>query len=251
MLKNPLPTFFNTISGHYFLLNKILTFGLDGYWRKLCVDHVSRRGKITAVDICSGTGEMALKLLKKNLAITVVLCDFSPGMMREARKRLRDYPDRTAFVVGDVSRLPFKSGSLVLMVNAFGFRNLFWNTKHRDAALGEIQRTLHQDGEFVFVETSQPENNLFRRLFHLYMGRWVPVVGRLFSKSNQAYRYLGGSVRKFPDREELRRILMQSGLATRLTVPLSLGAISIFSTKRAESHAVPDKICLQDECNAK
>ena len=241
MLRNPLPKFFNTISGHYFLLNKILTFGLDGHWRRLCVDRVNRDGKIMAVDICSGTGEMALKLLKKNLEATVVLCDFSPGMMLEARKRLKDYPDRTAFVVGDVSRLPFKSGSLVLMVNAFGFRNLFWNSKHRDAALGEIERTLHQEGEFVFVETSQPINSLSRHLFHFYMGRWVPVVGRLFSKSNEAYRYLGGSVRKFPGREELRQILMQSGLVTRLVVPLSLGAISIFSTKRAESQTGPNK----------
>jgi len=234
MLRNPLPTFFNAVSRNYFLLNKILTFGLDGHWRKRCINQVRRQGSFIAVDICSGTGEMAHKLLKRFPAATVILCDFSPGMMAEARKRLISYEERVGFVVADVSRLPFKAESVLLMVNGFGFRNLFWNPKHRDEALGEIHRTLHREGEFCFVETSQPDNGLIRRLLHLYTERWVPVVGGLLSDSKPAYRYLGASVRKFPDRHCLRQILMKSGLATHLVAPLTLGAISIFCTKKAK-----------------
>jgi demethylmenaquinone methyltransferase/2-methoxy-6-polyprenyl-1,4-benzoquinol methylase len=217
---------FGAISPRYDLLNHLLSFGRDRAWRKVTVDLTLDDDVSRVLDVCSGTGDLALAYRRKMKEGQVVLADFCPEMLFLAREKLAGTPcpAKTYVCLADATGLPFRDGIFDLACVAFGIRNV----ADLDAGIREMTRVVRDRGKVVVLEFSQPDNRLFRAVYYLYFRRILPVVGRVVSGSTiDAYGYLPRSVLAFARAEELRERMESAGLTGVTIARLMFGAVTI------------------------
>ena len=221
---------FSTVADTYDLVNKILTFGWDERWRKACITEVAT-GRVI-VDLCCGTGALSLSLLSKIKSDSFLLgLDFSKEMLSKAVlkcKRYKKFDKQFEFVIADAAHLPLKKRSIDDMRISFSFRNLIFKNPKALTYLKEAVNVLTSNGRFTCVETSQPENYLLRRLFHIYCLNFVSFVGGFLSGHKPAYRYLGMSAASFPIPKEILSLMKKAGFAESIFKPLSLGVVGLY-----------------------
>jgi demethylmenaquinone methyltransferase / 2-methoxy-6-polyprenyl-1,4-benzoquinol methylase len=197
---------FATVAPRYDLLNHLLSFNIDRYWRARTVRHVRHvlnRPGARAVDLCCGTGDLTLALQSAGSAM-VFGSDFCHPMLTAARRK----SDGTGrWFEADALRLPVSDASFDLISAAFGFRNL----ANYDAGLREMRRILRPGGVAAILEFSQPPNPAFSALYGWYSKHILPRIGAALSGSPDAYAYLPESVRKFPGVEELAARMRVAG----------------------------------------
>ncbi len=200
---------FSQISESYELVNHILTFGLDIYWRKKTAKLAVNGGRIF-LDVCTGTGEMAFNLTNTGgNNRKIVALDFCIPMVKKAK-------DKNAlidFVIGDAEKLPFQDGTFDALTISFATRNINVNRGTLIGCFKEFRRVLKNGGKFYNLETTQPSGIVARWLFHLYVKTLVKPVGSILSGSKPAYRYLSYTIPKFYSAEELEKILYESGFS--------------------------------------
>jgi len=198
------------VSASYELVNHVLTFGLDIFWRRKATRIAGCLGGGLWLDVCSGTGEMAHALARSARGeAAVVAADFSFPMLERARKK-RGRPG-LSFVLAEAGALPFPDDSFDLVTVAFATRNLSLRPPVLLAYLGEFLRVLKPGGSLLNLETSQPENRFVRRLFHLYVAAAVHPVGSFLSASRSGYRYLAHTIPRFYGAEDFTRMLEEAG----------------------------------------
>ncbi len=225
-MPNGIRRMFSEVAPRYELVNKVITVCLDSYWRRLaarlaCVGSVSR-----LLDLCSGTGNMALALAEAaKCNPTIVAVDFCPQMAIMAAYKLRSVG--VVAVVADAKALPFADGSFDSVTISFGVRNIFTTRAAFIQCLNEVKRTLKTGGRIVLLETSQPKLRIVRRLFHWYVRFVVRRVGGWLSGSARAYQYLSETIQRFTDADELRGILSDVGFKHPIVIPLLFGIIAI------------------------
>jgi demethylmenaquinone methyltransferase/2-methoxy-6-polyprenyl-1,4-benzoquinol methylase len=198
---------FGQVAPRYDLLNHLLSFNIDRWWRRQTVKRVRsvlRRPDARVVDLCSGTGDLLLGL-ERERGGTVFGSDFSHPMLVAARRKARNSP----LFEGDAMRLPVRDASFDLITIAFGFRNLV----NYEAGLAELRRVLRPGGMLAILEFSQPPNALFGRLYGWYSDRVLPRLGAAISGAPDAYKYLPESVRNFPAAEGLAAMMRRAGFA--------------------------------------
>ncbi len=225
----PLHSMFTQVPPHYDLINHIITIGLDSRWRlkaaKECLASKPRK----ALDLCCGTGDLAINLAQGAEGAELVAIDFSQPMLERALKKAESKTGgrKISFIYGSASNLPFPDGYFDSVGVSFAFRNLTYKNPLARRYLTEILRVLKSGGRLVFVETSQPRSNLVRKLYHFYL-RWVVSrLGQLLSASRGAYHYLAESAARFYTPEELKGILLASGFRKVDYQPLLLGVVGI------------------------
>ncbi|HHN72514.1 MAG TPA: class I SAM-dependent methyltransferase [Thermopetrobacter sp.] len=200
---------FGRVARRYDLLNHLLSFQMDRYWRWRTVRRLrpflARPGAV-AVDLCCGSGDLTLALSRAGPA-RVFGCDFSRPMLAEARRKAAATPVADRLFEADALRLPLPSRSADLLTVAFGFRNLA--SYHE--GLREMLRVLKPGGVAAILEFSRPPNPLFRRLYEFYSTRILPAVGNWISGHPEAYSYLPESVRRFPDAPTLAEEMRAAG----------------------------------------
>jgi demethylmenaquinone methyltransferase / 2-methoxy-6-polyprenyl-1,4-benzoquinol methylase len=216
---------FGRIAPRYDLANHLLSYNLDRLWRRRTVRRVRAildRPDARVLDICCGTGDLAVALRKGGRA-QVLASDFCHPMLEAAARKL---PGGLLFE-SDALRLPVRDGSLDLVTVAFGFRNL----TDYDAGLREMRRVLRPGGMAAILEFSQPRNSLFAAVYGFYSRRILPRLGGLITGAPDAYRYLPESIQKFPDALALADAMRRAGFArvsfeylTGGSVALHLGA---------------------------
>ncbi len=199
---------FGRVARRYDLLNHLLSFQMDRYWRWRTVRRLRpllERPEAVVIDLCCGSGDLTLALGRAGPA-RVFGCDFSRPMLAEARRKAAGTSVAGRLFEADALRLPLASGSANLLTVAFGFRNL---ASYR-AGLEEMLRVLKPGGVAAILEFSRPPNPVFRRLYEFYSTRILPAVGHWISGDPDAYSYLPESVRRFPDgptlAEEMRSV---------------------------------------------
>lgn len=236
--RRPLKRMFDAVPGRYDLLNRILTLRLDERWRKRAAELCLSRNPQRVMDICCGTGDLALRL--RRLApstVEIVGLDFSAPMLEIAREKAMGagISDTIEFVEGDAASLDYPDGHFDAVGIAFGFRNLTWKNPIRDQALAEVCRVLRPSGAFVVVETSQPVNRFLRTGFHAYLKIAVSSIGGAISGNGGAYRYLSESARRFFSAAEVSSLLTGAGLNVQTVETLLGGAAAIHvATKPGE-----------------
>jgi len=196
---------FGRIAPRYDLANHLLSGNLDRLWRRHTVRRVRdvlERPGARVLDICCGTGDLAVALQKRT-ASRVLASDFCHPMLVAADRKI---PGGALFE-SDALRLPVREASLDLVTVAFGFRNLV----DYDAGLREMRRVLRPGGVAAILEFSQPQNALFAAVYHFYSRRILPLIGGLITGSGDAYRYLPESIQKFPDAPELAAAMRRAG----------------------------------------
>jgi demethylmenaquinone methyltransferase / 2-methoxy-6-polyprenyl-1,4-benzoquinol methylase len=202
---------FGEVAHRYDLLNHLLSFQADRYWRAATVRRLQpilgRKGT-RSIDLCCGTGDLLLALRSSAHPESLVLgSDFCHPMLEEAARKASSKGARVPLLEGDAMRLPLPDRSLDLITVAFGFRNL---TNYRKG-LEEFRRVLKPGGTLAILEFSTPPNPLFRAFYGFYSTKVLPVVGGWVSGASDAYKYLPDSVRKFPSAEVLAAELEGSG----------------------------------------
>ena len=211
----PLQKMFLAVPPSYDFLNRLLTLRMDEYWRRRAARLIVKGNPSKVLDLCTGTGDLALHIRKRSGRQTEVLAlDYSAPMLdiakeKASKKRIKD----VQFIQGDAAEMPFEDGSLDAIGIAFAFRNLTFKNPDRDRFLAEIMRVLSPGGRFVAVETSQPTNAVMRFLFRTYMRIITKPIGGLLSGHRGAYHYLAHSAINYYQAPELKQILLTAGFS--------------------------------------
>ena len=160
-----------------------------------------------ALDVCCGTGDLALALRRFSAGI-VIGSDFCQPMLERAQGKARGVSRPTFFISADTLTLPLTDQSVDVVAVAFGFRNLADYT----AGLIELSRVLRPGGVLAILEFSEVRWPVFGPLFRFYFRRILPRLGSLISGVDGPYRYLPDSVAKFPNQESLAGAMRTAGL---------------------------------------
>ncbi len=223
---------FDSIAPRYDFLNHVLSCNVDRVWwwrtaRRF--RHILSRPEARILDICCGTGDMTLALLRRrpDKGEPVIAADFSPAMLERARKKL---PPRQATVMeADALHLPLESGSLDLITTAFGFRNL---ANYQDG-LVEFFRILAPGGEVGILDFGEP-GGLVGKLYAFYFRRVLPAIGSRLSGQGSAYAYLPQSVANFPSPLAMLDMMRLAGFTQVSWTPYSFGIAGLWRGKKPE-----------------
>ena len=228
--KEQVEQMFDTISGNYDGLNRVISLGIDQKWRKKVVKLVAEVQPNSILDIATGTGDLALQFAATIPAGNIVGLDLSEGMLSVARKKVEGKPisEKVRFVKGDSENLPFEDNSFDAITVSFGIRNF----ETLEKGLAEILRVLKPKGRFVILETSVPTKFPWKQGYHFYSKGILPIIGRLFSKDKVAYKYLSESAAVFPHGERLNNILRKIGFIEVQNKPQTFGVATIYTASK-------------------
>src|ERR1035437_3556654 len=231
---------FDAIAPRYDLLNHVLSMNVDRLWwwrtaRRFKT--VLAEPEAAVLDICCGTGDMTMALLKRRPrgARPTLAADFSRQMLSRGAKKFGGpgVGERAAgepFAVpleADALHLPLKTGSLDLIVSAFGFRNL----ANYEAGLREFHRVLKPGGQLGILEFSEP-GGLIGKAYAVYFRRVLPAIGRAICGKAGAYSYLPVSVGNFPAPAEVLALMREAGYAQCAWQPYTFGIAGVYTARR-------------------
>lgn len=220
---------FDSIAPTYDFLNHLLSFGLDIRWRKKATALLAKKRDGIFLDIAAGSGDVSLDLLALQ-PLRIVATDFAFNMLTTFRQKLNARAPRSTInlVSCDALALPFDDNVFDGTIVAFGIRNF----TDRLRSLQEMQRVLKPDGISIILELTHPRQPVVKQLYRLYSRACLPLVGKIISRHNDAYRYLPDSIADFPDREEFLGLMAEAGFAEILTQSLTFGAATIYVAKK-------------------
>ena len=220
---------FDTISGDYDGLNRVISFGIDVKWRKKVVKIVQKSNPKTILDIATGTGDLAIALTETN-ANKIIGFDISKGMLDIGKQKVlkKNLQNTIEMVLGDSEEMPFEDNSFDAITVAFGVRNF----ETLEKGLSEILRVLKPNGQFVILETSVPTKTPYKQGYKLYTKYLLPLIGKLFSKDKSAYSYLSESASAFPYGEALNNILSKIGFISVKDFPQTFGVATIYTSSK-------------------
>jgi demethylmenaquinone methyltransferase / 2-methoxy-6-polyprenyl-1,4-benzoquinol methylase len=241
---------FGEISGRYDFLNHFLSGGVDYYWRWRTVRRIRPAGDSPILDVCTGTGDLAIAFWKKAGGTTAVVgTDFTPEMLDIARVKtakmsipaadaassesngLSSTKAPLTFQQADTMELPLESDLYQIVSVAFGLRNVADTV----AGLKEMTRVCKPGGQVAVLEFSMPRNKLFGAVYRWYFRNILPRIGQLLARNSEAaYKYLPQSVSQFPQDEELAGLMREVGLTDITWTPLTFGIATLYAGRKPE-----------------
>ncbi|GAA3726515.1 MULTISPECIES: bifunctional demethylmenaquinone methyltransferase/2-methoxy-6-polyprenyl-1,4-benzoquinol methylase UbiE [Flavobacterium] len=227
--KEQVTQMFDTISGNYDNLNRVISFGIDVKWRKKVLKIVSDKKPKVILDIATGTGDLAILMAQTN-AEKIVGLDISAGMLEVGKKKVEEkkLSNVIELVLGDSENMPFEDNYFDAITVGFGVRNF----ENLEKGFAEILRVLKPNGVFVILETSVPNKFPYKQGYNFYSKNILPLIGKLFSKDNDAYGYLSESAAAFPYGEALNNILRKTGFIDVVAMPQTFGVATIYSASK-------------------
>lgn len=234
---------FGEISGRYDFLNHFLSGGVDIYWRWRTVRKVRASGDAPILDVCTGTGDLAISFWKKSRRkVRVVGTDFTPEMLVIANHKTEKFRQQAAesngsqqslaFLEADTLLLPFEDNEFQIVSVAFGLRNV----SDTVAGLREMTRVCQPGGQVAVLEFSMPKNRLFGAIYRWYFRNILPRLGQLIARNKEmAYKYLPQSVSQFPQGSELGAMMNQAGLVDATWTSLTFGVATLYVGRKPKS----------------
>lgn len=216
---------FEAVAPRYDLLNRVLSLGIDRSWRKEVVESLSLSPDDRVLDLCCGTGDLALAIAEQ---AECVACDFTWNMLTRARAKSEGRSRGLAVAAADTLELPFADDTFDRATVAFGVRNLA--DIHR--GLVEILRVLRPGGTLAILEFSHPNRFWLRWPYRFYLNGILPRLGDVLSRRGEAYRYLAESIMGFPEPERLVELLAEAGYREAGFKRLSGGIVAIHSARK-------------------
>lgn len=202
---------FEKIYGRYDSMNSIISFQQHRLWRRDVMKRMNVQPGDTALDVCCGTGDWTMALaeaVSSNGKVTGL--DFSENMLSVGiKKKLAGRVRQVEFQHGNAMALPFEDNQFDFVTIGFGLRNV----PDYQQVLREMYRVVKPGGKVVCLETSQPTNPFFKRMYYFYFGNIMPLFGRVFAKSYQEYSWLHESAKDFPGKKELKMMFEEAGLS--------------------------------------
>ena len=214
---------FDRIAGGYDRMNSVMTAGMHHRWRRRAVDLARVGPGSTALDVATGTGDLAIELAARGAAVTGM--DFAPAMLEVAREKAPGLE----FEEGDALALSYGDATFDAATVGFGARNF----ADLDRGLAEMARVVKPGGRVVVLEITTPQKPPLSWFFRAWFDRIVPSLGRVVD--SEAYVYLPSSVRRFPDPDELARRMTGAGLTDVRWILTAGGIIALHSGTRPVS----------------
>ena len=212
---------FARIAKRYDLMNRIMSAGQDGAWRRQVIRLANLKPGARILDVATGTGDIMVEALRQQPDVTTIGSDFTLEMMQVGQ--VKPATQRIRWCTADALCLPFKDESFDAVTSGFGVRNFI----DRETAFREQLRVLKPGGRVVCLEISKPPKNALRPFFTLYFNRLVPIAGGIISGEREAYTYLPQSVSQFLTPDELKTIMQRAGLRDVAYQKLMLGTVAI------------------------
>ncbi len=230
----PRPDRFDPVARHYDLANRLLSVGLDRWWRRQALAALASARGSAVIDLCCGTGDLALGIAASGLPQVVVGLDVSPAMLGMARSKLARDAARVsragrtvppvALLLADVRRLPFPDAAFDSAVMGFGLRNV----ADRDLALAEAHRVLAGNGLLVVLEFVPPAKGFCGKAVRLWIERAVPGLGGVVTGGREPYSYLRDSILSFPPPDRIAEEIRSAGFAPVSYRPLFPGVAGLW-----------------------
>jgi demethylmenaquinone methyltransferase / 2-methoxy-6-polyprenyl-1,4-benzoquinol methylase len=219
-------TMFDTIAPRYDLMNRVMTFGMDRCWRNYVVAQAASPIDGSALDVATGTGDIAIALAQRiGPRGVVIAADFSREMMRPGPGKAARAGVGAAvrFMTADALDLPFPDDTFDCVTTGFAMRNV----TDIERAFREMRRVTKPGGRVVCLEVAKPGLPPMRFLHQMYFNHLVPLLGRIITGNGEAYRYLPESARNFPPPPALAAIMERAGLRAVRFRRLTLGAVAV------------------------
>ena len=216
---------FSNIAARYDLLNTLTSLGMHRVWRRSAVRFAEVKPDDQVLDLCAGTGDLALAIARYGRPKSVLGTDFVPEMLEVAEHKLADYHGSTklCFQQADAQALPLGDQSFDLVTVGFGVRNL----PDRSANFREVLRVLKPGGRYVILEFTQPPSRFFKTLYRLYNRNVLPTLGALIAGDRASYQYLNDSIEKFPAAPALAAELKAAGFSSVTWKLMTFGVVAV------------------------
>lgn len=221
---------FDQISSVYDLTNRVISFGVDKFWRKSLLRHIPLLADQTHVDLATGTGEQILALSKSPFIGKFYGFDLSTNMLLLGQKKLakKGLKKKTLLQIGNALSVPVANEFCDLTSISFGIRNVTEPLK----CLTEMHRILKPNGLSFILEFSLPRSKIIRSFYLFYLRHILPKIGFLISKNNEAYSYLNKTIESFPSGEAFLQMMKSAGFSSCKQIPLSFGIVSLYVGKK-------------------
>lgn len=217
---------FNKIAPKYDFANRILSFGIDIFWRKKLVNMLIENNPNKVLDLACGTGDVTIEIFKNAKNVEIVDADLSQDMLSLAQKKiLNRFPEaHVSFVKEDAQKLSFDEDSFDAITIVFGIRNV----ENLSKGLSEMYRVLLPGGRAFILEFSIPSSRLIKSCFLFYLRNIVPSIGNLLTGDFYSYKYLNKSIEAFPFGEEFCKMLKDAGFKEVRAVPFTFGIVTVY-----------------------
>jgi len=189
---NAIVGLYDKIYSHYRLVNFILTLGLDNWWRRKTVDYIKKISHSTICDICCGSGDFTKILITKFKEAEITGVDANSNMLEIAKKRIKN----ANFINSYISEIPLTNDSFDIVTVSFATRNIFFSDDFLKS-ITEIKRILKEDGVFISLETTLPDNPISSFLVRIYLNISIGLINLILPESSKSYSFLRSSIKAF------------------------------------------------------
>ncbi len=228
--KGQVTRMFDKIAPYYDNLNRVLSLGIDVIWRKKAIRMLQQESPKTILDIATGTADLAIEAARVMKTAKITGLDISANMLKIGDEKIAKYhlQQMINLELGDSENLKYDSNSFDAVMAAFGVRNF----ENLEKGLSEMFRVLKPGGTLMVLEFSKPRHFPLKQLFNVYFKYILPVIGKVRSKDEKAYKYLYESVQAFPDYNDFTDILKHLGFSQANYKVLSAGICCIYLAKK-------------------
>jgi demethylmenaquinone methyltransferase/2-methoxy-6-polyprenyl-1,4-benzoquinol methylase len=225
MTNQPVFQIFDEIAPTYDRTNRILSGGIDLYWRRKMASLLPKTEKIKLLDLATGTGDQLLSLLKNSPRIHQAIgIDLAEEMLKIGRTKLKAYAHQVTLKMASATAIPYLENTFDCATMSFGIRNV----DNVPQCLREIHRVLRPQGRALILEFSLPTNRWIQKTYLLYLNKFLPYIGKLISAHEQAYTYLARTIQAFPQAGTFCKLMDEAGFRSVKAYPLTLGIVTIY-----------------------
>lgn len=216
---------FDALAPNYDTMNIILSLGLHSLWNRKFVHMLGSSDHL--LDLCAGTGKVALRYIHAYPKASVTLVDFSQQMLLHVQKKHPQAP--FTYICEDIKKLPFSDSSQRMVSMAYGLRNL----SNPLPTLKEVSRIMHTNGTFGILELTKPQSYYIRYMHKLYLNYLVPWLGKHYAQNRAAYEYLSSSIKQLPHDTILEKLFNEAGFVVFNKKKLLFGTATIWILKKS------------------